>query len=128
MGKTGIPVRMNTYDEARNIVQEYQETRLYLTSIIQNHIPNAEDVLSCSDLMNLKHYGRVIKGVAERMLKTYIPKDVEKSILENISSLEKIEDSGEKQLLEERISIQLEGCNVPDSHPLAKKYKKVCNN
>lgn len=128
MGKTGISVRMSTYKEAKMITQEYEETRLYLTSLIENHIPNPESVLSCADLAYLKHCGRVIKGVAERMLRTRVRKSTEKAILENISSLGNSTDYVERQLLEDRICLQLVGCNVPDNHYLIKKYEKARNN
>ena len=129
MGKTGIPVNINTYEEAERITQEYEENRLYLTSLIENHIPNAErNILSCSDLAQLKYHGRVILNVAKKMLRTSVKKNTEKAILENISCLGKSVDPIEKQLLDERVCIQLEGCNVSDYHSLIKKYERARNN
>ncbi len=101
-------VEIKTYEEAGRIVMEYEETRAYLTSIISSYVPDGGLIVDCSDFKNLKHYGRTIKGVAERMLRNH-------SVARNIIELKKTSDRAKRQELEERISIQLEGCRLMDS-------------
>jgi len=61
------------------------------------------------------------------MLKSQVNKITESAILENISLLKNSKDSSKRELLEERICLQLEGCNVPNNHGLVKKYERVRN-
>lgn len=108
-------VNLKTYQEAEGIVREYTETDPYLRSLISNHVPDAELVLSCSDRANLKYYGRTIKGVAERMLRSH-------PVARNILKLKDTKDRATRQDLEERICLQLEGGNYPDNSWVANFY------
>ncbi len=119
--KTQRPSVINmSYKAAWNILREYTENDTYLRSLIENHTPNPELVLSCSDHLNLRHYGKTIKGVAEKMLKSH-------PTGRNIGNLTKTTDPVERELLEERICIQLEGCNVPDSNWVSNFYSWAKN-
>lgn len=124
--KTQRPsVIIKTYKEARAITNEYIENDIYLRSLIRNHVPNAELILSCSDFANLKYHGRTILGVAKKIIRNSVDKKTQKSILDNISKLKVCTEISEREDLEERIAIQLEGCKVPDSHFLVKKYNQA---
>jgi len=71
--KTNRPSVINmTYKDAIAMSNEYTEMdEQYLRSLVRNHIPYAENVLSCSDRKYLLHMTRTIKGVADKLVKSY---------------------------------------------------------
>jgi hypothetical protein len=119
--KTQRPsVRNMSYESAAGIIHDYAETDPYLRSLISNHVPDAELVLSCSDPTNLKYYGRTIRGVAEKILRSH-------PVAKNIIRLKKTTDKARRQDLEERICLQLEGGNYPDNSWVANFYNWAKN-
>ena len=123
--KTQRPSVINMgYEKARTISFKYDENdEQYLRSIVRDHIPNPELVLSCADRENLIHHARTIRGVAKRLC-DYQDKQQE-PILRNIERFAKTSDTSEREFLDERVCIQLEGCRIPDNSLLVKKYEKA---
>lgn len=105
-----------SYSAARSIIEDYNEDdEPYLRSMVRRHVLNAENELACADEDYLLHMARTIKGVADKVLKSH-------PIGKNIRALTKTADPAERELLEERICIQLEGCNIPDSNWVSNFY------
>lgn len=120
-----------SYKAALVMSYEYTESdEQYLRSIIRNHFPDAEIVLSCSDRENILYHARTIKGVADKLLRNLKKKNqrIEQAIQPNIDLLAQTQDPNQRELLEERICIQLEGCKVPDNHYLVREYNRVRRN
>jgi hypothetical protein len=113
-----------SYIAARRIIHDYNENNeTYLRRIVRNHIPDAENILACSDRKYLLHMTRTINGVAKRV------NNNDKKILENnpdifdkIKSLAYVIDAAERELLDERICLQLEGRNIPEGCLLSNAY------
>ena len=114
-------VKIETYESAASILKDYTETRQFLQSIISKYIPNGESLLDYSDLVYLKHCGRTIKGVAERILK-------DSPLKKKIDSILKINEEAQRELVDERVCIQLDSIKtgnyfvyLVDSYKQAKK-------
>lgn len=123
--RTNRPSVINmSYAKARTMLHEYTENNeTYLRSIVRNHIPNSENELACADRQYLIHMARTIKGVAKRVNdydKQLLAKN--NDILDKIKSLPQIADSTERELLDERICLRLEGCKIPNGCLLSNAY------
>lgn len=127
--KTQRPSVINmSYKAALVMSHEYTESdEQYLRSIIRNHIPDAEIVLSCSDRENILYHARTIKGVADKLLRNLKKKNqrIEQALQPNIDLLAQTQDPNQRELLEERVCIQLEGCKVPNNSTLVKTYENA---
>jgi len=123
--KTNRPsvIRMG-FLNARRIISDYNEmSESYLRSMIRNHIPNAENELACADRERLLHMTRTIKGVAKKV--NDYDKEIlsrNQDILDRIKLLPQITDSTERELLDERICLQLEGRKIPYGCLLSNAY------
>lgn len=128
--KTQRPSVINmSFAAARSIMHDYNESNeTYLRSMVRMHTPNAENELACADRARLLHITRTIKGVAKKVydhdMKIY--KD-NNDILSRIKSLPQITDLIERELLDERICLQLEGRNIPENCLLSNAYIGVKN-
>ena len=119
-----ISVKKMSFLAARSIISDYNESdERYLRSMVRMHVPNAENELACADREYFLHITHTIKGVAKKV------NDYDKQlssenqdILDKIKSLPQITDSTEKELLDERICLQLEDRNIPDGCSLSNAY------
>lgn len=116
-----------SYNAARSIVNYYDEkNESYLRSMVRMHIPNAENELACADRKYLLYMTRTIKGIAKKVNDS--DKEIlsrNKDILERIKLLPQIIDSTERELLDERICLQLEGRKIPDGCLLSNAYTRT---
>ena len=126
--KTKRPsVRNMTFSNARSVVRNYNEaSEAYLRNLVRRHVPDAEDVLACADRSNLLYHTRTIRGVA-RKVDAYDQKLLEEhpDILDEIDSLPQITDDAERESVDERVCLQLEGCNIPDGCRLSDAYARA---
>ncbi|MDP3027103.1 MAG: hypothetical protein Q8N63_05315 [Nanoarchaeota archaeon] len=123
--RTNRPSVINmSYATARSIIADYNESNeSYLRSMVRMHIPNAENELACADRKYLLHMARTIKGVAKKV--NDYDKEIlsrNQDVLDRIKSLSQITDSTERELLDERICLQLEGRKIPDNCSLSNAY------
>jgi len=69
-GKTGISVIINN-SEAKEILMNYNETSNYLKDIIERYVSDQKrPPIDEMDFRSLIHYGRVIRGVADKIVKS----------------------------------------------------------
>jgi len=122
-------VQNMSYGAARSIMSSYNEqNEAYLRSMVRNHVPDAEKVLSCADRKNLLFHTRTIKGVAKKVNDSDKRILVEnQDILARIRLLPSLVDINERELLDERICLQLEGRNIPFGCNLSNAYTGVKN-
>ncbi len=71
-GKTGISVYINRKEakkEAESIIRTYAENEEYLRNLINDYVPaNTRKSVEEMSYSELLHYGRVIRGVAMKVL------------------------------------------------------------
>lgn len=118
-----------SYSAARGIIADYNEdNEPYLRSMVRMHIRDAENQLACADRKYLIHMARTIKGVAKK-INDYNKEilSINQDILDKIKLLPHITDSTERELLDERICLQLEGRKIPDNCLLSNAYIGVKN-
>jgi len=94
---------------------------------------NMQDEKYMRDLVNKMtknpHYSEKLDYKALRSeafkIRAVLRKIVHGPILKNIEALAQATDFDEKERLEERVCIQLDGCNIPDNSYLIDLYKKA---
>lgn len=78
MGKTGISVIMGPED-ARKVSLWFTKDERYLKDLIQSYVPsNTRKSTDEMDYRELLHYGYVIKGVAEKILRGQLEEKIKK--------------------------------------------------
>ena len=115
-------VKLRSYESASRILNEYQESRPYLQSLIERFIPNGTLIVDSADFAYLKHCGRTIKGVAQRMLDS-------SDLMKNINALSSASEETQRELLDERVCMQWEGQKLSGNHNayIARQYKMAKN-
>jgi hypothetical protein len=126
MGKTSNRPSVINMDLnfARLIIRSYDENNeTYLRNLVRKHVPNAERVLSCADRSNLLYHTRTIRGVARKINRHDLQiSEQNQDILEKINSLSNITDGAEREAVDERICLQLEGRNIPEESSVSNAY------
>ncbi|MFH0711663.1 MAG: hypothetical protein V1889_00900 [archaeon] len=118
MMKTQRPsVKMKTYEQASRVLNEYEETRPHLQSLVEKFIPDGTLNRRHADFQYLKHCGRTIKGVAQKILES-------SNLIKKIKKLSQIGET-EKELLEERICIQMDSLSGNYLLYLIRQYEKT---
>lgn len=70
MGKTGINVKIPNREYALGIVDGFSRNEVYLKDLINECVPNTSGArVDSMDYSELLHYGNVIRGVADKIVK-----------------------------------------------------------